>query len=67
MAPIQLPLDQPETSCLGNIFSNLFSKQQPEQNFNNEKFIYSPVNPMEQLPCYEDCVKVIYIYFHDKI
>ncbi|KAG0741212.1 hypothetical protein G6F16_006231 [Rhizopus arrhizus] len=59
MAPIQLPLDQPETSCLGNIFSNLFSKQQPEQNFNNEKFIYSPVNPMEQLPCYEDCVKQI--------
>ncbi|CAO3680198.1 unnamed protein product [Rhizopus stolonifer] len=59
MAPIQLPSDQPETGCFGNIFSNLFNQQQSEQPVLNEKFVYSAINPMDQLPRYEDCIKQI--------
>jgi hypothetical protein len=59
MAPIRLPDDQPETSCLGNVFSKLFSKQEaPAKKSLDEKFVYSAVDPMEQLPPYEDCIRV---------
>ncbi|RCH91763.1 hypothetical protein CU097_004931 [Rhizopus azygosporus] len=58
MAPIRLPDDQPETSCLGNVFSKLFSKQEaPAKKSLDEKFVYSAVDPMEQLPPYEDCIR----------
>ncbi|KAG1591751.1 hypothetical protein G6F48_003094 [Rhizopus delemar] len=60
MAPIQLALDEPETSCFGNYLSGLFGKKQPEQlSFKNEKFTYPVSSGMEELPRYEDCIEQI--------
>lgn len=59
MSPIQLALDEPETSCFGNYLSGLFGKKQPEQlSFKNEKFTYPVSSGMEELPRYEDCIEV---------
>ena len=58
MAPIQLKDEQPTSGCLSSIFSR-FSGNQAQPESSNEKYVYSAVDPMEQLPPYEDIVEVI--------
>lgn len=60
MAPIQLKdSEQQQSGCLSNIFSRFTrSASSPSTSSSNEKFIYSAVDPMEDLPPYEDIVKV---------
>lgn len=60
MAPIQLGNDQEQTGCLSSIFSS-FSRA-PKQEF-NEKFVYSAIDPMEQLPAYQDIAQVSLLSF----
>lgn len=71
MAPIQLTDNQQSTSsgCLSSIFSKFTGVQKTQTDSSNEKFVYSSVEAMEQLPPYEDIVKVIYknIAFHSFI
>ncbi|CEP17154.1 hypothetical protein [Parasitella parasitica] len=59
MGPIQLKEnEEQQAGCLSNIFSR-FARSAPsysEQNA-NEKFVYSAVDPMEDLPPYEDIIK----------
>lgn len=60
MAPIQLTDNNGQSSsgCLSSIFSKFTGSQKTQTDSSNEKFIYSAVDPMEQLPPYEDIVKV---------
>ncbi|KAG2190469.1 hypothetical protein INT46_001553 [Mucor plumbeus] len=59
MAPIQLKEnEQQQSGCFSNIFSRFTSSAPSSSDQNlNEKFIYSAVDPMEDLPPYEDIVK----------
>jgi hypothetical protein len=59
MAPIQLLDNEQQSGCLSNILSRFTSSSQPSSSSSsNEKFIYSAVDPMEDLPPYQDIVKV---------
>lgn len=64
MAPIQLKeSEQQQSGCLSNIFSRFTSSTASSSVQNsNEKFVYSAVDPMEDLPPYEDIVKVRVCY-----
>lgn len=64
MAPIQLKEnEQQQSGCFSNIFSRFTSSAPSSSDQNlNEKFIYSAVDPMEDLPPYEDIVKVRVCY-----
>lgn len=55
MAPIQLSNDQEQTGCLSSIFASCSRTPKPEM---NEKFVYSAIDPMEQLPAYQDIAQV---------
>lgn len=55
MAPIQLSDNQEQTGCLSSIFST-FSRTNKQEL--NEKFVYSAIDPMEQLPAYQDIAQV---------
>lgn len=56
MAPIRLEDTKESAGCLSSIFSSC-SRPQQTQEF-NEKFMYSAIEPMEQLPAYQDITKV---------
>jgi hypothetical protein len=58
MAPIQLTDNEQQSGCLSNIFSRFTRSNQPSSSQTNEKFIYAAVDPMEELPPYQDIVKV---------
>lgn len=63
MAPIQLTDDEQPTSCLGSIFSRFTkSSSAPTSSSSNEKFVYVPVDAMDHLPAYEECITKVTLY-----
>lgn len=65
MAPIQLSDNEQQSGCLSNIFSRFTNSSQSSSNQgSNEKFVYSAIDPMEELPPYQDIVKVT-LFFSD--
>ncbi|KAI9340345.1 hypothetical protein BD770DRAFT_399673 [Pilaira anomala] len=57
MGSIRLEDNTETTGCLSSIFSSCSRPQQQQKQQYNEKFVYSAIEPMEQLPAYQDITK----------